>query len=107
MVVSDHGFAPLSHRVNLWTPFIEAGLVSVNADARTHGWSVASWKAQPWIAGGMAAIMLQQPGDAGTLHVVVTCCSDLRAMSAMAWPPSSRVMRCGAAAAFPARPSWW
>ena len=70
VVVSDHGFAPLSHRVNLWTPFIEAGLVTLNADARTHGWSVASWKAQPWIAGGMAAIMLQQPGDASTLHIV-------------------------------------
>ena len=70
VVVSDHGFAPLSHRVNLWTPFIQAGLVTIGVDARTHGWSVTSWKAQPWIAGGMAAIMLQQPGDASTLHTV-------------------------------------
>jgi predicted AlkP superfamily pyrophosphatase or phosphodiesterase len=70
VVVSDHGFVPLSHRVNLWTPFIQAGLVTIGTDARTHGWSVTSWKAQPWIAGGMAAIMLQQPGDASTLHIV-------------------------------------
>ena len=70
VVVSDHGFVPLSHRVNLWTPFIQAGLVTIGTDARTHGWSVTSWKAQPWIAGGMAAIMLQQPGDASTLHTV-------------------------------------
>ena len=70
VVVSDHGFVPLSHRVNLWTPFIQAGLVTISTDARTHGWSVTSWKAQPWIAGGMAAIMLQQPGDASTLHTV-------------------------------------
>lgn len=70
LVVSDHGFAPLSHRVNLWTPFIEAGLVTISVDARTRAWSVGAWKAQPWIAGGMAAIMLQQPGDASTLHTV-------------------------------------
>jgi predicted AlkP superfamily pyrophosphatase or phosphodiesterase len=70
VVVSDHGFAPLSHRVNLWTPFIEAGLVNIAVDSRSRAWSVVSWKAQPWIAGGMAAIMLQQPGDASTLHAV-------------------------------------
>lgn len=70
VVVSDHGFTALTHRINLWVPFIRAGLLNVSIDPHTHAWSVASWKAQPWIAGGMAAIMLQKPGDTDTLAAV-------------------------------------
>jgi predicted AlkP superfamily pyrophosphatase or phosphodiesterase len=54
LVVSDHGFVPVTHRVNLLLAFMHADLVPSNG----------SWKAQPWGAGGMAAIMLNDPGDA-------------------------------------------
>ncbi|MFI4889349.1 MAG: alkaline phosphatase family protein [Steroidobacterales bacterium] len=57
-VVSDHGFAAVEHDVNLYTAFVGAGLISVDADGRISG-----WKATPWPAGGTAAIMLRDPGD--------------------------------------------
>lgn len=69
-VVSDHGFTPLTHRVNLFIPFIEAGLVTTTEDPETHTAKIASWKAEPWLAGGMAAIMLRDPGDRATEHQV-------------------------------------
>jgi predicted AlkP superfamily pyrophosphatase or phosphodiesterase len=65
-VVSDHGFAPIAHRVNLLVPFIETGLVTTAEDPATHGTRIASWKAQPWLAGGMAAVMLRDPADHAT-----------------------------------------
>jgi len=58
VVVSDHGFMSLSHTVNLMVPFAEAGLVTPGASG-----TIASWKAQPWSAGGMAAIMLKDAND--------------------------------------------
>jgi predicted AlkP superfamily pyrophosphatase or phosphodiesterase len=65
-VVSDHGFTPLTHRVNLFVPFIDAGLVATTEDPVTHTSKLTSWKAQPWLAGGMAAIMLRDPADRAT-----------------------------------------
>jgi predicted AlkP superfamily pyrophosphatase or phosphodiesterase len=56
MVVSDHGFVQITHRLNLRLPFMQADLIQ----------SDGSWKAQPWAAGGMAAIMLHDPADAHT-----------------------------------------
>jgi predicted AlkP superfamily pyrophosphatase or phosphodiesterase len=58
-VVSDHGFAPVSHDVNLFAPFIKAGLVTLGSDGK-----VKSWLAEPWLAGGTVAIRLADPGDA-------------------------------------------
>jgi predicted AlkP superfamily pyrophosphatase or phosphodiesterase len=58
VVVSDHGFAPIAHRVNLYLPFIRANLLQA-----------AGWKAQPWPAGGMAAIMLNPADPAGDAEV--------------------------------------
>jgi predicted AlkP superfamily pyrophosphatase or phosphodiesterase len=54
LVVSDHGFVSLTHRLNLLLPFLRAGLIKAGMD---------SWQAQPWGAGGMAAIMLHDPAD--------------------------------------------
>jgi predicted AlkP superfamily pyrophosphatase or phosphodiesterase len=54
VVVSDHGFTPIHHRVNLMRAFLQAQLLE----------SGGAWKAQPWGAGGMAAIMLKDPNDA-------------------------------------------
>lgn len=58
VLVSDHGFLPVSTDVNLFAPFIAAGLVTLTPDGK-----VASWEAEPWIAGGTATIMLARPDD--------------------------------------------
>jgi predicted AlkP superfamily pyrophosphatase or phosphodiesterase len=60
VVVSDHGFVALTHRLNLMQAFVQAGLIQ----------SGGAWSAQPWSAGGMAAIMLKQPADEQTLTQV-------------------------------------
>ncbi|HEY1649346.1 MAG TPA: ectonucleotide pyrophosphatase/phosphodiesterase [Terracidiphilus sp.] len=65
LVVSDHGFMNLTHVVNLQIPFLKAGLMQYTADPATKAQTIA-WKAQPWMAGGMAAIMLKDPNDAQT-----------------------------------------
>lgn len=70
MVVSDHGFVELTHRVNLYIPFIRAGLLDVDVDPDSRVPRIKSWRAQPWVAGGMAAVMLRDPGDAATLTEV-------------------------------------
>jgi predicted AlkP superfamily pyrophosphatase or phosphodiesterase len=62
VVVSDHGFTPLTHRVNLLIPFIQAGLITVVHNAGSAP-QVTAWTAQPWLASGMAAIMLNDPAD--------------------------------------------
>jgi predicted AlkP superfamily pyrophosphatase or phosphodiesterase len=54
LVVSDHGFMPIIRQVNLMLPFLEANLI------RGKG----PWKAQPWGAGGMAAVLFNRPADA-------------------------------------------
>ena len=62
-VVSDHGFAAVTHRVNLYVPFLRAGLIQTAEDPETKLPKIARWRAEPWLAGGMAAIMLHDPGD--------------------------------------------
>lgn len=59
VVVSDHGFAPVAHDVNLFQAFADAGLLTLSA-ART---SVSTFEATPWFAGGAAQIVLARPGD--------------------------------------------
>ncbi|HXI47252.1 MAG TPA: ectonucleotide pyrophosphatase/phosphodiesterase [Steroidobacteraceae bacterium] len=53
VVVSDHGFVHITHKVNLMQPFMRAGLVQ----------SGGAWQAQPWSGAGMAAVMLHDPAD--------------------------------------------
>jgi predicted AlkP superfamily pyrophosphatase or phosphodiesterase len=57
-LVSDHGFAPISHDVNLVSAFVEAGLVTV-ADGK-----VKSWRAMPWYQAGSDIIVLANRDDA-------------------------------------------
>jgi predicted AlkP superfamily pyrophosphatase or phosphodiesterase len=57
-VVSDHGFASVEHDVNLYAPFIKAGLISVKDG------EVTDWQAAIWNDGGSAAIVLKNPDDA-------------------------------------------
>jgi predicted AlkP superfamily pyrophosphatase or phosphodiesterase len=56
VVVSDHGFVQITHKVNLMQPFIRAGLLQ----------NGGSWQAQPWSGSGMAAVMLHDPADLQT-----------------------------------------
>jgi predicted AlkP superfamily pyrophosphatase or phosphodiesterase len=68
LVVSDHGFAQITHRVNLMIAFLRADLMQSNG----------AWKAQPWGAGGMAAIMLNDPADERTASQVRELLRDLK-----------------------------
>ena len=58
-VVSDHGFAPIDTAINLYRPFIDAGLVTIGTDGK-----ISSWEATPWASGGSFAIILARPDDA-------------------------------------------
>ena len=64
VIVSDHGFTSLTHALHLYIPFIRAGLLELGAGANSPT-SVASWKAAPWTAGGMAAVVLRDANDEG------------------------------------------
>lgn len=57
-VVSDHGFSKTDTEVNLFRPFIDAGLIKISSAGK-----VISWEAMPWPSGGSVAIMLARPGD--------------------------------------------
>lgn len=74
-VVSDHGFAPIAHDVNLTIPFIQAGLITL--DPNTH--RVTAWKAMPWASGGSDAIVLADPKDEATRNTVISMLKKLAA----------------------------
>ncbi len=63
-IVSDHGFVPVTHQINLTSAFREAGFITVK-----NG-KVADWKAMPWNTGGSSAIMLKNPEDTKTADEV-------------------------------------
>ena len=66
-IVSDHGFAKVDHIFNLDQAFVKAGLITLKAQKDSLADSgVTEWKAQPWPAGGSAAIMLKDPNNAST-----------------------------------------
>ncbi len=66
IIVSDHGFARVDHAVNLSIPFVEGGWMQVGKAPTTGEAAVVSWKAAPWSAGGLAAIMLHDSADTQT-----------------------------------------
>jgi predicted AlkP superfamily pyrophosphatase or phosphodiesterase len=72
-IVSDHGFAPVEHSVNLIAPFIRAGLITLDAKGK-----VASWLAEPW-GGASAAIVLANPNDTALKAKVLSLLNDLAA----------------------------
>jgi len=65
LVVSDHGFMNITHFVNLAYAFVKAGFIHATIGPGNVP-NVSSWQAEPWGAGGMAAIMLHDPQDAAT-----------------------------------------
>jgi len=79
VIVSDHGFMNITHYVNLAFAFLKAGFIQATLSPGTHAPYVASWKAEPWGAGGMAAIMLQDPSDHATEQQVSSFLAKLAA----------------------------
>jgi predicted AlkP superfamily pyrophosphatase or phosphodiesterase len=70
VVVSDHGFMNIAHLVNLYIPFLQAGLIQATPNPQSPIPAIHAWKAEPWLAGGMAAIMLHDSNDKETLRQV-------------------------------------
>ena len=63
-VVSDHGFLPTSHRLNLSAAFVKEGLMEPGTETSSSGATpLKSWQATPWVSGGLAAIMLKDQKD--------------------------------------------
>ena len=58
-IVSDHGFAPVEHDLNLGVAFVQAGLIQLDADGKP-----IAWEAAPWASGGSAGVVLARPDDA-------------------------------------------
>jgi predicted AlkP superfamily pyrophosphatase or phosphodiesterase len=75
-IVSDHGFAHVEHAVNLFIPFIKAGLIKTEDD------KIVSWQAQPWATGCVMPIMLHDAADAATSAKVKTLLDKLAAQPA-------------------------
>lgn len=73
-LASDHGFEATHTGINLFRPFIDAGLITLDTDGK-----IASWLAMPWISGGSAGIMLANAGDAATEAKVRTLLDRLAA----------------------------
>ncbi len=58
-VASDHGFAATTSETNLFKPFVDAGLITLDTDGKVSG-----WEAMPWPSGGSIAVVLARPDDA-------------------------------------------
>ncbi len=78
VVVSDHGFAPVTTDINLYAPFIAAGLITLGKDGK-----VVRWDAAPWLMGGSAAVVLARPDDAALRDKVAALLASLAADPAM------------------------
>ena len=67
-VVSDHGFAPVHTKLNLFTAFVQEGLIRPGTAKTILGTpAVESWDAMPWTNGGSAAIVLRNPRNAALI----------------------------------------
>lgn len=64
VVVSDHGFLPVSQHINLMVPFVKEGLIRIKEGDASAAPRITSWDAAFWGAGGSAAVMLRDPSDA-------------------------------------------
>lgn len=73
-VVSDHGFAPVEHDIDIDTAFVQAGLITLGSDGKP-----VSWEAAPWISGGSAAVVLAHPDDPALRAKVAALLDKLKA----------------------------
>lgn len=76
-LVSDHGFTDVAHDVNLYAPFLSAGLITLQDG------QVKDWQAMPWNQGGSAAIVLRDPADAALRAKVEALLRSLQADPAL------------------------
>jgi len=77
-IVSDHGMARVEHELNLRGAFVKAGLITPAVEPEAaKAPAIADWKAQPWSAGGSAAIILKDANDTETLKQVDRLLKDL------------------------------
>ena len=74
VIVSDHGFAPVSKAVNLYRPFVDAGLITLGPG--TH--KPTGWEAEPW-GGASAALVLARPDEVALKAKVKTLLDKLAA----------------------------
>lgn len=79
-VVSDHGFAATDTEINLFRPFLDAGLITLGSDGK-----ISAWQAMPWPSGGSIAVVLAKPDDAALVARVGALLRDLQA------DPASRI----------------
>ena len=73
-LVSDHGFVATDTEINLFRPFIDSGLITLDSAG-----AVVSWEAMPWPSGGSIAIVLARPDDAELAAKVGTLLASLAA----------------------------
>ena len=73
-VVSDHGFSATDIEVNLFRPFIDAGLIRLDGDGKVTGWD-----AMPWPSGGSIAVVLARPDDSALVGQVRSLLQRLKA----------------------------
>jgi predicted AlkP superfamily pyrophosphatase or phosphodiesterase len=73
-VASDHGFAATDTEINLFRPFIDAGLITLDGDGK-----VKSWEAMPWPASGSAAIVIARADDKALVAKVKSLLDQLKA----------------------------
>jgi predicted AlkP superfamily pyrophosphatase or phosphodiesterase len=79
VIVSDHGFMNITHSINLWIPFLQAGLAESSLNPVTKAPEISAWKAEPWMAGGMAAIMLNDKNGGPNDHATEQQVQDMLA----------------------------
>ncbi|MBS1813274.1 MAG: alkaline phosphatase family protein [Acidobacteria bacterium] len=63
VIASDHGFLPVTHKMNLNAALQNAGLLTVSGKSKPH---VTAWKVYAWSAGGSAAVVLNNGSDKAT-----------------------------------------
>ena len=73
-IVSDHGFSKVNTEVNLYRAFIDAGLITLDANGK-----IKEWEASPWNSGGSSAIVLKRPSDPALRARVLGLLSQLKA----------------------------
>ncbi|QNI37685.1 alkaline phosphatase family protein [Edaphobacter albus] len=74
VITSDHGFLPVTHKMNLNAALVKAGLLTVSAGPKPH---VTAWKAFAWSADGSAMVVLNDNSDKATEQQVAQLLSDL------------------------------
>lgn len=74
VVVSDHGFQPVSTDINLIAPFAASGLITFDATGK-----ITDWQAEPWFMGGSAGVVLKHPEDVALVAKVAALLQGLQA----------------------------